>query len=513
MTKDSDRITMGYFLIPSPGSDNGMANALGPYIDNIVHVPAEPNHDNTVVVTARVTPNVGPVDSVSLHYRVMYEAEAATDMYDDGQHGDGNAGDGIYGGVIPAGLADPGEMLRYYVTAADPNGRDSRNPPALDLTGQDRSPEYYGTIIADPSLTSNLPILHWFVEDPEAARTDAGTRCSAWYKGEFYDNFFVRRRGFTTADWPKRKYKFDFNTGNHFRLMAGMGRVEEIDLQSHQYEIGPTSYMRETIAFQFMRDIGVPAPLAYHVRLLQNGEFYGLYSIIEQIDEDFIDRNGFDSAGVMYKSANSHTQGNLRPNPGNDGYCIIIPENGTFDALAAFCDGINTSNSNRLHYVMDNVNLPQIINEMAAHSVMIHHDRLPKNYYMYRNPETLEWHRFPWDLEMAFAVGDFLTNTHYNIPLYGDSEHPQSIGSDNYNHLCDAILDIPVTREMFMRRLRTLMDTYLEPTPGGYFSFSTFTELPVKALFRGRRRQNRKSSSARSSLIRPRTIRTKNTLN
>ncbi len=194
-----------------------------------------------------------------------------------------------------------------------------------------------------------------------------------------------------------------------------------------------------------------------------------MYSIIEQIDEDFIDRNGFDSAGVMYKSANSHTQGNLRPNPGNDGYCIIIPENGTFDALAAFCDGINTSNSNRLHYVMDNVNLPQIINEMAAHSVMIHHDRLPKNYYMYRNPETLEWHRFPWDLEMAFAVGDFLTNTHYNIPLYGDSEHPQSIGSDNYNHLCDAILDMPVTREMFMRRLRTLMDTYLEPTPGGYF--------------------------------------------
>jgi hypothetical protein len=470
MTTGHDRLTTGYFLTPSPGSDNGIAAVyLGPQIDNVVHAPAQPGQADSVVVTARVTPRVGPVDSVSLYYRVMYEDEAVVEMYDDGQHEDGNAGDGVYGGAIPAGVAAPGEMLRYYITAVDPNDRDSRNPPMLDLIGQDRLPEYCGTVIADPTLTSNLPILHWFVEDPEAARTDAGTRCSAWFNGEFYDNFFVRRRGFTTADWPKRKFKFDFNKGDHFRLMAGLGRVEEINLQSHQYEIGNTSYMRETIAFQFMRDAGVPAPVAYHIRLRQNGAFYGLYSIIEQIDEEFLDRNGFDADGLMYKAADSHTLGNLRPNPGNGGYRTVNPENGTFDALAAFCDGINASNSNRLGYVMDNVNLPQIINEMAAHSTMIHHDRLPKNYYMYRNPETLEWYRFPWDTEMAFAVGDFLTNTHFNIPFYGDSEHPQSIGSDNYNHLCDAILDMSVTREMFMRRLRTLMDTYLEPSGGGYF--------------------------------------------
>lgn len=469
ITDGYERLTTGYFLTPSPGSDNGIAVAyLGPHIDHVAREPAEPGQAETVVVTARITPSVEPVDSVSLHYRVMYEAETVVDMYDDGQHEDGNAGDGIYGGVIPAGAAAPGAMLRYYVTAVDSNGRDNRNPPLLGLIG-DRSPEYYGAVIADPTLTSNLPIFHWFLEDPEAARTDAGTRCSAWFNGEFYDNFFVRRRGFTTAEWPKRKFKFDFNKGNHFRFMAGLGRVEEINLQSHQYEIGPTSYMRETIAFQFMRDVGVPAPLAYHIQLRQNGAFYGLYSIIEQIDEEFLDRNGFDAAGLMYKATDSHTLGNLRPNPGNDGYRIVIPENGTFDALAAFCEGINASNSNRLAYVMDNVNLPQVINEMAAHSTMIHHDRLPKNYYMYRNPKTLEWYRFPWDVEMAFAVGDFLTNTHFNTPLYGDSEHPQSIGSDNYNHLCDAILDLPVTREMFMRRLRTLMDTYLEPSPGGYF--------------------------------------------
>ena len=469
MINGYNRLTAGYFLTPSPGSDNGIATVYrGPYIDGVAHEPVVPGPADTVVVTAKVTPKAGPVDSVSLYYRVMYGAEAAVEMQDDGQHEDGLAGDGIYGGAIPAGTADPGEMLRYYVTAADPNGRDSRNPPVLDF-GQDRSPEYYGTVIADPTLTSNLPILYWFVEDPEAARTDAGTRCSAWFNGEFYDNFSVRRRGFTTADWPKRKFKFDFNAGDHFRLMAGLGRVEEIDLQSHQYEIGSTSYMRETIAFQFMRDAGVPAPLAYHIQLRQNGAFYGLYSIIEQVDKDFLVRNGFDAAGLLYKSADSHTLGNLRPNPIYGGYRIAIPETGTYDALAAFCDGINASNSNRLAYVMDHVNLPQVINEMAAHSTMINHDRLPKNYYMYRNPETLEWYRFPWDVEQAFAVGDFLTNTYYNIPFYGDSEHPQSIGSDNYNHLCDAILDMPVTREMFMRRLRTLMDTYLESSAGGYF--------------------------------------------
>ena len=36
------------------------------------------------------------------------------------------------------------------------------------------------------------------------------------------------------------------------------------------------------------------------------------------------------------------------------------------------------------------------------------------------------------------------------------------------NHLIDAILDTPVTREMYLRRVRTLMDEYLGTEPG-YF--------------------------------------------
>lgn len=30
-----------------------------------------------------------------------------------------------------------------------------------------------------------------------------------------------------------------------------------------------------------------------------------------------------------------------------------------------------------------------------------------------------------------------------------------------YNHLIDAVLDVPRTRQMYMRRLRTLMDTFM----------------------------------------------------
>ena len=41
-----------------------------------------------------------------------------------------------------------------------------------------------------------------------------GARCSLWFKGEFYDNVYTRRRGITAGTWPKHKIKFDFDGGS-----------------------------------------------------------------------------------------------------------------------------------------------------------------------------------------------------------------------------------------------------------------------------------------------------------
>ncbi|MFI4860436.1 MAG: CotH kinase family protein, partial [Phycisphaerales bacterium JB063] len=463
-----DPSTVAFMVVPTPGEANFFT---GPIIESVTKNPTQPNANQDLIIEASVTENAGNgITSVDLIYRINFDSELSIQMLDNGLGADAVAGDGIYTATISSGFYAAGDMVRWKVEAQDATGQTSRAPFFDDQTGNDQSAEYFGTVVTDPSVTTVLPVFTIFVEDPDAARTDAGTRASVFYDGEFYDNVYIRRRGFTTAGWNKRKFKIDFNKGEDFRYSDDAPRVKEINLQSHFLEVGGsphTSYMREVLGFAFMQEVGVAASNAFHIHIEQNGGFFGLYSFVEQVDETFLERNGFDPDGILYKAAGSSSVGNLRPNPTEQGYNISLPDDGNFDALIDLTNGINESNPDRFDYLFDRINLPALINEMAAHATIIHHDRLPKNYYMYLDPETQEWTRIPWDFDMPFAVGGLLTSENYNSPLYGDSEHNQG-GSDIYNHLYDAILDNPTTREMYLRRLRTMMDTYLDVSTG-YF--------------------------------------------
>lgn len=165
----------------------------------------------------------------------MFGAEPNVAMYDDGAHGDGAAGDDVYGASIAAAVSGPNDMVRWRVTAKDTNNVSSRWPL---FPYPDNSPEYLGTIIANPSVTSALPILHWFVEDTAAADTWTGTRASLFFNGNFYDNLFCRIRGRSIAGYPKKSYKFDFNRGFHFYFSPYEDTVEEFNLNATYYRQG-----------------------------------------------------------------------------------------------------------------------------------------------------------------------------------------------------------------------------------------------------------------------------------
>ena len=47
--------------------------------------------------------------------------------------------------------------------------------------------------------------------------------------------------------------------------------------------------------------MGVVAPRSVHARLIINGEYYGVYALTEQIDEQFIAYNYKDASGNLYK--------------------------------------------------------------------------------------------------------------------------------------------------------------------------------------------------------------------
>ncbi len=233
-----------YFSVPTPGAPNGLgADAVGPLVVDSTHSPASPLETDPLIVSAAIAETFHGVSQVTLTYRVMYEDSIDVAMLDDGQGSDEVAGDGIYTAVIPAGVAPTGQMIRWYITARDTEGLSGRVPAFANPT---KDEEYYGTIVADPTLTSNLPIYHWFVESPSRANAGAGTSGSVYYDGEFYDNVTFRLHGQSSSGFPKKSYNVDFPNDHRLRVSDDLQRMEDVNWLTNYAD---KSLMRNTLGY------------------------------------------------------------------------------------------------------------------------------------------------------------------------------------------------------------------------------------------------------------------------
>jgi hypothetical protein len=446
--KSSDGTTT--YLVPTPGAANGPPRSeIGPKIETTIEVTPPPGENDNLDVSATITPRIGSVSGATLHYRIGYGSEQSLPM---------TAGaNNLYTSKIPSSAYLANEMVRWYVTASTASGESSREPP---FTNPTESAQYFGIVVTDPGNSLDHSVMEWFVENPGAADTRGGTRGSLYFEGRFYDNIFCRIRGQSTANWPKHKYKFDFYRGGHFTWKESAPKVEEFNVNSHYRD----SYVRENSIFAFLNEAGALAPETRYLWIRRNGSDFGLFSFVEQVDEDFLTRRGIDATGSMYKAIN--VPATLSTTVNSSLYRKALRKTEPYTDLSQLTTGINIANPNRFKFVADEVNLPNYLNVMAAMCVPFNHDQLTKNYYVYRDYDRAEWFRIAWDGDQGLPTGTKNSHENWASPLYGDALHTQELVGGNanpiwQNHLHAAILDNPITRQMYMRRVRTLMDKYL----------------------------------------------------
>jgi hypothetical protein len=447
-----------FFPTPTPIAANaGGVPSLGPLVVDTAHSPRIPADAQDLVVTATVRPTLRPVAGVRLAYRVQYASELSLPMHDDGQHGDGAAADGVWGATIPASAAGPGQMIRWAIHATDIAQVTLRHPQYLDAS---RSPQYLGTVVQDPSLAdSRIPILHWFVQNPGGADTDAGARGSLFFEGEFYDNVGANVHGQSTRGFPKRSYDFDFNPGFKFRWREGQPRIDDFNLLTTWAD---KSHLRNILAYETYAQAGALAHFAIPVRVQQNGRFFSVANLVENGDDNFLERLGLDPRGALYKMYNvaDSTSGAEKKTRKTEG---------TQD-LAALIRGISTgTTAARQAYLFDNLDLPVVVNYLAARALTGDTDCCHKNYYLYRDSEgSGEWSGLPWDVDLSFGrvwtcgspcLSYFDETIYTNTALF--------VGENNT--VFSAVLGTPATRQMYLRRLRTLADEITQPpgTPPG----------------------------------------------
>ncbi len=450
------------FVVPTPGMLNVLSSAdRAPQITEQAFAPALPGDADAITVTAKVTAAVAPISAVTLRYRVDYGAEVAIPMLDDGTRGDGVAGDGIYGAVIPASASLPGQMVRWSITSADTASNIGRMPQFISST---QSPEYFGTMVAVPTVVSQLPTLWWWVQNTGAAATDTGTRCSLYFRGRFYDNVFVRLRGQGSAGWPKPHYKLDFNPSDHFYYSEDVPPVEEFNLQSTYSD---KAYLRQLLSWETYRNAGAAGCESFMLRVQQNGAFHSVAVFVEQPDEDMLSRNGIDNTGALYKMYNEC-------NDGNGGFEKKTRQSENNSDLVNLVSGVQLPTGSALtNYMFDNIDIPATISYIAATTIIHDNDHVAKNYYVYRDTEgSGEWTMLPWDKDLTFgrnfgagggvlSDGIWANNDGMSHPLFGNAQYTKIDGP--WNRFIDAMHREPTIRAMYLRRLRTLMDTLLQP--------------------------------------------------
>jgi len=474
-TPASGRSHLVYMTTATPGSENaGGLSDLGPVIRNVTENPERPDitTQNELLITAGVRPSKDPVATVTLIHRQGFGVERAVEMADNGLAPDVTAGDGVFSAILPLTELAAGEMVRWRIESADNGGTISRNPFFGDPLN---SPEYFGTAALNPGVASDLPVLEWFIQNPGAANNRTGTRASCLYLGEFYDNIFCRVRGGSSTSLSKKSYKFDFNTGHHFRFDADPEsvRAEEFNLNTTWTD---KAYVRQPLSYEFYDLAGSPGSVCFLTRVQQNGAFFSVAAYTEQVDKRLLRREErIDDEGALYKMFNA----------GSSSSSGVEKKNRTHENnsdLADFLAGINTSGPTLENFIFDNIDLPRQLNYLAATVLTQNNDNMRKNYYLYRDSEgTGEWMQLPWDLDLTWgshymtgdnishdgiwATADYVLggrNSNSPIspshPFVGIQELP---GNRSWNRIIDKLLENRRFKAMFQRRLRTLVDELL----------------------------------------------------
>lgn len=446
-------------------------NAVGlpPWITEAQHtqnvLPSQ-----SVEVTARVV----DATTVTLTYKIDFAPDVTIDMYDDGAHNDGAAADGIYGATIPGQPAN--SLIRYRIVASGLLAT-MRHPRVDDTIN------YVGTVVVDSSIVTSLPVFNWFMDPVDYQHaldhkfTDLTEPAIFAYGDEIWDNVQVRVRGQSSRSWPKNHWKFYLPQGHDF-FWPGLIAIP-VDQFNLQGSYSDKSYVREILSYETFRDAGHPSNQYFPVRLHQNGTFYGLYSFLESMDDDYITRNGLSETAAWYKADDDCRFRTLAELPNE--YEKEQRELDDYSDLYALLDGVNNlSGAARQNFLFDNVNIPNLINYLAAQCIVHNNDHLAKNYFLYRDTDgTGRWTMHTWDMDLTFGrnfgagggvlsdgiwadddaphpTNPFVSPSH---PLFGDSNHRKWDNITNY--FIEAMYENQQIRAMYFRRLRTLCDLLL----------------------------------------------------
>jgi spore coat protein H len=214
------------------------------------------------------------------------------------------------------------------------------------------------------------------------------------YDGTVWPNVSIRIRGDGSRVYPKKSLKVRFNQGQYVDGRASLNLNAEWEDQS---------YIQQFLASRLMKESGQACFTTEHVRLKLNGTFFGLYLLIEAVDERFLNVRGIDTLGATYKAALDGSSLSIFDEPlyhweqktGNDVSMVDLQQ---------LIDGLNSEPQGSFpDFVDEHFNREELVNVLAMKTLLALGSTYYHNYFMYHEPTTNKWSMLPWDMDKTLS--------------------------------------------------------------------------------------------------------------
>lgn len=253
----------------------------------------------------------------------------------------------------------------------------------------------------------------------------------------------------------KRSFKIDLNKYNKKLKFAG---VTTINLHNN---ITDSSWMNEPLSYRVFRDAGVPSPRTAYARVYvtvpgkYDKTYFGLYSVVENIDKNFAKKNYGSNDGAIFKPVGHDLFGYL----GDDWLRynqMYDPKTDLTKAQKArvieFAKFLQSAKDDEFAArAGEFVDLDEFARFMAATVMLSNMDSIlgmGQNYYVYLHAETNKFQFLPWDLDHSFG----------HFPMAGGDGTALSISQpwQGQNRFLQRMFQVPAYQKLYRARIAEL---------------------------------------------------------
>ena len=224
----------------------------------------------------------------------------------------------------------------------------------------------------------------------------------------------IRSRGNGSRSPVKPSLQVDFDRYNPARQFLGL---QSLALKNNTQD---PSMLRERMAFDLMRKLGMHAPRTAHARLYVNGEYMGLYLMVEPVNETFV-RDRFHEIGYLYQYEYPWEQDPYRfQYRGADvaNYCPSPFKPETFES-APQCEAIerlirtmNEAPDEQFEEsISEHLDIRGFLKEIGVEAYLGESDGIVgdfglNNFFLYRPPNSERFEFVPWDKSQTLGLVD-----------------------------------------------------------------------------------------------------------